>query len=542
MLQELYIHNYTIIKDLSLSFPPGLTVITGETGTGKSIIIDALGFSLGERPRGGVKKDTYIESSFKNCGVSLSKLGIRKDIVIIKTDMKERTRYYLNNSPASLKVINEMRKNLIDIVGSHSHQSFFSPGVQLELLDNFAGLKNKVDSFNRLYKLLCKRSDKLERLKKEIEETKRTEEFIRWELESIERLNPKIGEDNELEERLQVLENAEKLLQITDECHAVLSKDGGVEDRITRVRNLIAELIRIDTHGDALGKRVENIYYEVKDIDSLLSSYTEKIDLDPEEIEKIRTRVMELKELKRRFGGNLESVVKKRDELKNRLKGLHVNEEEKNEIEMEVAEIKKEIDTRAEILSKGRMSTVQNFKKLVMSEFADLGLQKARFDVRVEQTGIRETGKDTVEFIFSANPDQEMASLAKIASRGELSRCMLTLKKVLAEVDRIPTLIFDEIDIGVSGRVADAVGDKLKELSERHQVICITHLPQLAAKADTHIRVDKVLRSGKTYVTVKELSGKDREEEIARLIAGKEVTESARKHARALLGDEKILK
>jgi DNA repair protein RecN (Recombination protein N) len=280
---------------------------------------------------------------------------------------------------------------------------------------------------------------------------------------------------------------------------------------------------------------VENIYYEVKDLSSILSSYMEKIDLDSEEIEKIRTRVMELKELKRRFGGNLESVVKKRDELKKRLKGLHVNEEEKNEIEMEVAKIKKEIDKRAEAVSKRRISAVQNFKKLVMSEFVDLGLQKGKFDIKIGQTGIRETGKDIVEFIFSANPDQEMAPLSSVASRGELSRCMLALKKVLADVDRIPTLIFDEVDIGVSGRIADAVGDKLKELSKRHQVICITHLPQIAAKADTHIRVDKVLQDGKTKVTIEELRGKDREEEIARLIAGKKVTESARRHARALL-------
>lgn len=540
MLQNLYIHNYTIIKELSLSFSPGLTVITGETGTGKSIIIDALGFSLGERQRRGVKKDTSIESSFKDCSASLSKLGIKENAVIIRAEVKERARYYLNDSLTPLKVLSEIRKNLIDMVGGHSHQSFFSPDVQLELLDDFAGLKNEVDSFGKLYRLLCERSEKLERLRKEIEETKRTEEFIKWELESIERLNPKIGEDDELEKRLRVLENAEKLLQITDECRAILSEDGGVEDRITRVRNLIAELIRIDTQVDVLGKRVENIYYEIKDIDSLLSSYTEKIDLNPEEIEKIRARVMELKDLKRRFGGDIEKVIEKRDELKNRLKHLHVNEEDKNEIEMEVVEIKKKIDIRAEVLSKGRMSAVQNFKKLVMSEFADLGLEKAKFDIKIEQTGMRETGKDSVEFMFSANPDQKTASLANIASRGELSRCMLALKKVLAEIDRIPTLIFDEIDIGVSGRIADAVGDKLKELSERHQVICITHLPQIAAKAETHIRVNKVLQDGKTNVTIEELTGKDREEEIAKLIAGKEVTESARKHARALLGDLKM--
>jgi DNA repair protein RecN (Recombination protein N) len=535
MLQRLSVHNYTIIKELSLSFSPGLTVITGETGTGKSIIIDSLGFSLGKRQRRGVKKDTYIESSFKNCGPSLSKLGIKENTVIVRADVKERTRYYLNDTPTPLKSINEIRRNLIDMVGGHSHQSFFSPDVQLELLDDFAGLKNEVESFSKYYKSLCEHSEKLERLEKEIEETKRTEEFIKWELESIESLNPRVGEDAELEGRLLVLENAEKLLQLAGESREILTEDEGIEDRITRVRNLITELVRMDTQIDTLGKMVENIYYEVKDLSSILSSYMEKIDLDSEEIEKIRTRVMELKELKRRFGGNLESVVKKRDELKKRLKGLHVNEEEKNEIETEIAKIKKEIDKRAEAVSKRRISAVQNFKKLVMSEFVDLGLQKGKFDIKIGQTGIRETGKDIVEFIFSANPDQEMAPLSSVASRGELSRCMLALKKVLADVDRIPTLIFDEVDIGVSGRIADAVGDKLKELSKRHQVICITHLPQIAAKADTHIRVDKVLQDGKTKVTIEELRGKDREEEIARLIAGKKVTESARRHARALL-------
>ncbi|MEA3432428.1 MAG: DNA repair protein RecN [candidate division WOR-3 bacterium] len=538
MLRELYIHNYTIIKELSLPFSPGLTVITGETGTGKSIIIDALGFSLGERHRRGVKKDTCIESSFTNCEALLSKLGIKENTMIFRADVKERVRYYLNDSPTPSKVISEIRKKLIDMVGSHSHQSFFSPDVQLELLDDFAGIKNEVSSFGKLYRLLCECSDKLERLKKEIEETKRTEEFIRWELESIERLNPKSGEDVELEERLFILENAEKLLQIVGECRTMLAEDGGVEDHLARVNNLITELVQIDTQVDTLSKRIKNIYYEVKDIGSLLSSYMEKIDLDPEEIEKIRARVMELKDLKRRFKGDLEKVIEKRDELKSRLKGLLVNDEEKNKIEREIEELKKEVDIKAKALSKARMSAAKNFKGLVMSEFRDLGLGKAKFDIKIEQTGMKETGKDSVEFMFSANPDQEMASLANIASRGELSRCMLALKKVLAEVDRIPTLIFDEIDIGVSGRIADAVGDKLKELSERHQVVCITHLPQIAAKAEIHIRVNKVLEGGKTNVTIEKLTGKDREEEIAKLIAGREVTESARKHARALLKQE----
>ncbi len=535
MLQNLYVHNYTIIKELSLSFSSGLTVITGETGTGKSIIIDALGFSLGEKKHRGVKKDTWIESSFKDCSASLSKLGIKENAVIIRAEVKERARYYLNDSLTPLKVLSEIRKNLIDMVGGHSHQSFFSPDVQLELLDDFTGIKNEVSSFSKLYRLLCERSDKLERLKKEIEETKRTEEFIRWELESIERLNPKPGEDIELEERLFILENAEKLLQIAGECRTILAEDGGVEDHLARVDNLITELVRVDTQVNSLTKRIKNIYYEVKDIGSLLSSYMERIDLDPEEIEKIRARVMELKDLKRRFGGDIEKVIEKRDELKSRLRGLLVNDEEKNKIEREIEELKKEVDIKAEALSKARVSAAESFNGLVMSEFADLGLGKAKFDIKIEQTGIRETGKDSVEFMFSANPDQETASLANIASRGELSRCMLALKKVLAEIDRIPTLIFDEIDIGVSGRIADAVGDKLKELSERHQVICITHLPQIAAKAETHIRVNKVLQDGKTNVTIEELTGKDREEEIAKLIAGKEVTESARKHARALL-------
>ncbi len=540
MLRGLRVNNYAIIKELSLTFSPGLTVITGETGTGKSIIIDALGFSLGEKRRRGIRKDTRIGSTFENCGASLSRLGIKENTVIIRADVKDRTRYYLSNSLTPLKVINEMRKRLIDMVGSHSHQSFFSANVQLELLDDFAGLKDEVDSFGKLYRLLCELSDKLERLKKEIEETKRTREFIRWELESIERLNPQPGEDIELEESLRVLENAERLLQITGECHAILTEEGGIENGVTRVSKLMNELIRIDAQVNTLGKRMENIYYEVKDIAFLLSSYMERINLNPEEIEKIRNRVMELKDLKRRFGGNLEDVIRKRDELQGRLKGLLVNEEERYKIEKELEEVKRKVDGRSENLSKRRISAVQKFKKLVMSEFMDLGLQKARFDIEIEQTGMRDTGRDTVDFIFSANPDQEMAPLSGVASRGELSRCMLALKKVLAEVDRIPTLIFDEIDIGVSGRTADAVGDKLKELSRRHQVICITHLPQIAAKADVHIRVDKVLREGKTEVTVEELGGKDREEELARLIAGKKVTESARRHARALLGDEKM--
>ncbi|MCK4255702.1 hypothetical protein KAX35_02345, partial [candidate division WOR-3 bacterium] len=417
----------------------------------------------------------------------------------------------------------------------HSHQSFFSPNVQLELIDNFTGIKSEVESFSKLYKRLCELTERFESLKKEIDETKRTEEFMRWELESIERLNPKKGEDDELEGRLKVLENAEKILQITNESQGILTGDGGIEEGLTRVSKLLNELTGIDSSNVSLVKELDNIYYELKDLISSLLSYVDRISLDPEEIEKTRLRVMELKDLKKRFGGSLESVIKKREELKRRIQGLSVNSEEMDRMGKEIGNLKQEVKRRAELLSKKRKDVINEFKNLTMDEFLDLGLEKARFDVKVESVDVRETGKDAVEFVFSANPGHEMGPLSSIASRGELSRCMLALKKVLAELDKIPTLIFDEIDIGVSGRIADKVGDKLKELSKRHQVICITHLPQIAAKGDTHLRVEKILSSGKTDVKVKELHGKDREEEIASLIAGKKVTESARRHARALL-------
>ncbi|MCK4329638.1 DNA repair protein RecN [candidate division WOR-3 bacterium] len=533
MLKSINVHKYTIIDKLSLSFSDGLTVITGETGTGKSIIIDSLGFSLGEKKRKGAKKNTFVESYFKK--ISLSKYGIKGKSILLRADVKERIRYYLNDSPIPQRTINEIGKDIVDMVGGHSHQSFFSPNVQLELIDNFAGIKSEVESFSKLYKRLCELTERFESLKKEIEETKRTEEFMRWELESIERLNPQKGEDDELEGRLKVLENAEKILQITNESQGILTGDGGIEEGLTRVSKLLNELTSIDSSNVSLVKELDNIYYELKDLISSLLSYVDRISLDPEEIEKTRLRVMELKDLKKRFGGSLESVIKKRDELKKRIQGLSVNSEEMDRMEKEIGDLKQEVEKRAELLSKKRKDVINEFKNLTIDEFLDLGLEKARFDVKIEDVDMRETGKDAVEFLFSANPGHEMGPLSSIASRGELSRCMLALKKVLAEVDKIPTLIFDEIDIGVSGRIADKVGDKLKELSKRHQVICITHLPQIAAKGDTHLRVEKILSSGKTDVNVKELHGKDREEEIASLIAGKKVTDSARRHARALL-------
>ncbi len=536
MLDSIHVHKYTIIDDLSLSFSDGLTVITGETGTGKSIIVDALGFSLGEKKRSGVRKETFVEAFFKK--PLLQKHGIKEKSLIVRADLKERTRYYLNDSPAPQKTINVIGKELVDRVGGHSHQSFFSPNVQLELLDDFAGIKGDVDSFRELYEEYCQLSERYQKLKKEIEETKRTEEFMRWELETIERLNPKPEEDTELEESLKIMENAERLRQITDESQAILTGEGGVEDILARVGKLLNELARIDKSNDSLVKGLDNIYYEVKEIISSLTSYVEKINLDPEELEKIRLRVMELKDLKKRFGGNLESVIKKREELKSRLQGIFVNEDEIKRIGEELDTMSKELDKRACVLSKERKNVVSEFREKVLAEFSNLGLEKARFDVRIGDTDMRETGRDAVEFVFSANPGHEPEPLSSIASRGELSRCMLSLKKILADADRIPTLIFDEIDAGVSGRIADAVGDKLKELSKKHQVICITHLPQIAAKGDAHMRVEKVIHDVKTEEQVEKLKGKEREEEIAKLIAGKRVTESARKHARALLGEK----
>ncbi len=544
MLRQLRIKDFAIIDALTVGFEPGFNVLTGETGAGKSIIVDALSLTLGARAQTDAirtgKSETTVEAYFDiPPGPHLERLGIpSEDGVILRRNLSSggKSRAYVNDTMVNVQTLLEIGRSLVDIHGQHEHQSLLSSDNQRTMLDAYGKLLDERGELEGLYHEVQSLRRELSVLVSNIRDKEQRTDLLKFQISEIDAASLKAGEKEALTEEKAVLANFAKLKELTDNAYLLLySGEGASSEKLSAAIAMLREMARID-HGVAETLNLlESALPLVEDGALSLRQHKDRYDGDPQRLESVEGRLDLIKRLEKKYGDGIEGILKHREEAAEEMERLTQSDERMKGLENELAAREQRLHERASRLSAKRKGAAKEIVRSVKGVLGDLAMEKADFVVEVKPVSLSSAGTDSVEFLFSANKGEPPKPLSRVASGGELSRIMLALKGTLAEVDRIPVLIFDEVDAGIGGRTAESVGRRLKNLAKRHQVLCITHLPQIAAMADHHIMIEKGERKDGVYVTLKSLSPGEREEEIARMLGGK-VTEISRRHARELLG------
>ena len=552
------IRNVAVIDRLEVDFEPGLNLLTGETGAGKSILIDALGLVLGSRASSDLVRTgeemAVVEAGFemkpmpRSVARRLKEVGVEvEDEVVIRRELHAsgRGKVTVNGVAAARQLLREISPYLADIHGQGESSSLLRPEAGLDLLDRFGGTREDRraarDSFREARSLEAEIA-KVERRGQEREKRKRELEAA---LEEIEKAAPRAGEDEDLLAERRLVGHAEKLKTLSEEVFRTLYEDE--ESALTRLASAwkrVSELASIDPRWLGYLGDKESLMSLLQDLALHARDYARSIDVTPGRMDELETRLAHLERLKKKYGGSLAEVLAQRDRARQEMLELEGSGERLSELQRELEAVRSRYRAQAKGLSSNRRQAAKRLEKLVSKELLALALEKARFRLELATTGDsdpalwRDSGLDSAELLFSANPGEEPRPLARTASGGELARFVLGLKAVSAKGERAKTLVFDEVDAGIGGRVADAVGEKLKELARVHQVICVTHLPQIASFAPAHYRIDKIQSEGRTETRIARLDPESRVDEIARMLAGAVVTESARQHARQLVKDK----
>jgi DNA repair protein RecN (Recombination protein N) len=572
MLKTLLIKNYALIQELSVEFSSGLIIITGETGAGKSIIIDALGLVLGERASADVVRrgsdKTIVEATFDIGGnAKVRDLLAANDIeateeLIVRREVsaKGQSRCFLNDSPVTLAVQKQAGEFLVDLHGQHEHQSLLRVETHIGMLDDFGGLGGMVDEFRVVHGRLRTAAGELAALRQRERELREKREFLLFQAQEIDGVSPRPGEEEELETELRILENSEKLFSATADLYAQLYEgERAVRDLLVIARNQLHALAEIDPRFADAARECTSAEAIVSELAKFVQAYNAKVEFAPDRLEQLRERLGRLAFLKKKYGGALDQVISHRKELGRELALAENFDQVIEGLDRQVDEARAECAAIADRLSSKRHDVAKKIDKAIVQELGKLGIAQSRFSTRIGQEQIAASGKDgsmpadavhrgknavalnprgydNVEFYISTNVGEEEKPLTRVASGGEVSRIMLALKSILARTDRLPVLIFDEIDVGVSGRIAQAVGASLKNLAAFHQVIAITHLPQIAGFADVHYAVSKNEHDGRAVTTLRRLTLDEQVREVARLMSGAEVTEAGLAGARELMG------
>ncbi len=572
MIKSLFIKNYALIEELSVEFSNGLVIITGETGAGKSIIIGALGLIIGERAtidvvRAGSDK-TVVEGVFDIVGnkkiaalLKANDLDLTDELIVRREiSAKGQSRCFVNDTPITLALQKQMGEMLVDLHGQHEHQSLLRRETHVEMLDEFGGLAGLVEEFQSAYRGLGAASSQLVEMRQREERLREKHEFHQFQIQEIDAMAPQAGEEEQLEAELKILENAETLYTATGKIYEMLYEgEQSIHDLLVLVRNQLHDLADIDKQFESEAKESEAAVAIISELAKFTQTYNAKIEFNPERLEAIRQRLGRLTQLKRKYGGTLENVLAHREKIGQEVALAENFDEVIGKLTAEVEGARKECAELAQRLTAKRHETARKIDKGIVAELSKLGIQNAKFTTSITQSeldgersngvdssayfvaagkkklALNQRGCDDVEFLISTNLGEDVKPLVKVASGGEVSRIMLALKSVLAKSDRLPVLIFDEIDVGVSGRVAQAVGLSLKSLSAFHQVIAITHLPQIAGLADTHFVVYKIEDAKRTKTSIRKLSIDDRVQEVAKLMSGAEVTEAGMIGAKELM-------
>ena len=564
MLTRLFIRDFALIRELEIEFCADLTVLTGETGAGKSIILGALNSILGGVARADMVRDgadrCVIEGLFEfpdgsrvlerlaasGLPADDNQLALRREIL-----SGGRSRAFVNGLSIPLKKLREFGSSLVDVHGQHEHQSLLRVERHPAYLDAFGGLTSGAEALADLYHEYGAAESGLRELRQRKRRYEEAKELREFQLSEIRTLDPKAGEDAAIERELAVLENGERIRQVTSQlAEALYQADGSIVEQIGRLRKELDQVAAFDPNLASRTEQIQGLIYGIEELSADLLSYSENLDTDPERIAQLRDRLDALRQMVSKYGGTLDRLITFVAELELGEAKAEALEDDISACAASLDRLARQFSTACLELSAARAHAAGNLVARVEAGLRSLGAPKAVFEVRldtrpdpeglVEKGGVRlhadESGIEHVEFFLSANPGESPKPLANVGSGGELSRIMLILRELIAIGDGVSTLVFDEIDTGISGRMAAAVGKKLKSLAASHQVVVITHLPQIASLADHHMAVRKRPEDGRLVTSVQVLDKEERTEEIAQLLAGEEISDSAREQAQRMLG------
>lgn len=549
MLTSLKIENVAIIESAAIEFGCGLNVLTGETGAGKSIVIDSINAILGERTSRDIirtgaqsaKVYAVFEDVNERVRNFLDENGIdcEDGVLIINRTLSREGKNVcrINGAPVTVSMLREIGGELIDIHGQHDNQSLLSPEKHCGFVDSFAGNADLITDYREKYGRLCEIRSRLKKLTTDESSKSQRIDFLTYQIDELEKAEITIGERDELKARKSLINNSQKVIESLNIAYEALKADGAGIDMITDAESEIANASAyMEMLGEA-SEKITDIRYELEDIAETVRDAMTEVDFDPSELEDIDERLDLLYRLSKKYGDTEEEMLEYLEKARAELDNIAFSEERVKELQKQEKEALVETETAACKLTESRKTAGEKLSNAICSELEFLDMPNVRFVVKCNDIGLTENGKDEIEFSISANAGEEPKPLAKIASGGELSRIMLAIKNVLAETDGVDTMIFDEIDTGVSGRAAQKIAMKLRSASKGRQVICVTHLAQIAAQGDVHLYIRKSVSDGKTYTNIKSLIEEERVAEIARIMGGMEITKLQLESAREMLAN-----
>ena len=548
MIKQLRIKDYILIDELTANFDSGLNVITGETGAGKSILINAIDIAFAPRvSKDVIKHDrdkAVIELVIENTKHDLTRLfeenGVDNngsEIVLTKEITQNGVRSRVNGTLVNQEFIRQLKSYFLDIHSQHQTYAFMQPKYHINLLDNYAkeSYGIKLDAYREKFRKYQNLQSKLEDLKNASDMTENQIEFLKFQINEIDEASIKsASEDEELNSELEVLENAEKLKELTGSAYwAINGDDGSIMEALGKIKQNISKAASMDKNLEELESNLLDAIERLKDAGSELRDYSQNLDNDAERLNEIQERLYLLDKLKHKYGGTLENVLITFDKISQELNAIEFSTQNIEEVEAEIEKTRKELEQTASEISENRKNYAQVLSVLIQEKLEKLELPKARFEISVQSKELSSDGMDNVEFLISTNISEDLKPLAKVASGGEISRVMLAIKSIFAQSDDINTVIFDEIDTGISGKASQSVADEIVELSKYHQIILITHQPIIASKADKHFYVRKS-QDDETKVEVYVLTGENRIKALAEL-AGGEINEQSLEFAKSLI-------
>ncbi|MFH1940441.1 MAG: DNA repair protein RecN [bacterium] len=569
MLFQLNINNMALIKELNIEFEEELNVLTGETGAGKSIIIEAIDLILGGYAASDLIRDgedsLMVEALFLLTPQEKELINnLNSDIEIVdgqgvllirrEVNKKGRNKCLINQRLINLSTLQEIGTFLVDLHGQHNHQSLLDPTKHIDLMDNLGGdkmIKHRKELFDN-YRRWREKSKKLFQLLKDKEENLKKMDFLKFQLEEIDKTSLVKDEDKALEEEEMVLKNAEKIIETMEKANFILYEGGleqsSVRDSLNEVSVDLGEIASLDRRIEKIRENLKEVGYQFEDIVNEIVKYKDGVDLDSQKLKEVEGRLNLINSLKSKYGSTIEEILEYRQKIYQELEAVDYSEDKLEKLKEEVNSLEDIISTISHNLNINRRKIADDLQKMVVRELEDLNMKRCQFEVSInsyeDDNGIEIDGKkykigpkgiDDIEFMISPNVGERLRPLARIVSGGEVSRIMLALKSILSEVDQVPTLIFDEIDSGVGARLGEVIAQKLKALSRKRQVICVTHLPQIACRAGRHFYIEKYILNNQTGIRLKEMEGEERVKEIARMLDGSQMSEITIRHAQKML-------
>ncbi|AQS92808.1 DNA repair protein RecN [Polaribacter sp. BM10] len=549
MLSQLSINNYALINQLSIDFSSGLSIITGETGAGKSILLGALGLVLGNRADLSSLKDT-TKKCIVEAKVAISNYNLQDFFEEVDLDYEAETiirreilpsgksRAFINDTPVTLTVLNQLRVKLIDVHSQHQTMQLSDTNFQFSILDALAKNAPRIASYKRGFSQLNKLKRELLKLEEKQQEANKQYDYNLHLFKELEDAKIKVDEQEVLEEKLEKLNNIEEIKDnLAEALELTINEEIGIQNLLNTLDNRLSKIASFSKEYQELSARITSVKIEIDDVVSELEDANENVDFNPNEAEEINDRLQLLYNLqKKHLVNSNKELLTVFEEISEKVVAVESADEFIQKKQQEIASVSEKLDKVAGLITKARTASIPKLNKQLEVLLADLGMENARFSIKIKPTkNYFANGKDELEFLFSANKGGNFGELKKVASGGELSRIMLSVKTILSENTQLPTIIFDEIDTGVSGEVSNKIGAIMQQMSKNMQVIAITHLPQIAAKGNSHYKVYKAEVNGVTTTNLKQLTAEERVKEIAEMLSGKDISESALTHAKELL-------